>query len=158
MYLRAYIEGVMSRYCIDPKFLDRQVGQTVQTQIRLPIEEQSDLSLHCLLFHFHHLEVSYNGRSSWFDLKNLRVFTFKFVGVRKIRVFLGTLLTCIRYNFTFLLHASRTKFEKLRGCYILVTVLQWLISACASVSDQHFWSICYRFSTFSIYIKIQESI
>ena len=28
-------------------------GQTVQTQIRLLLEEQSDPGLHCLLFHLH---------------------------------------------------------------------------------------------------------
>ena len=28
-------------------------GQTVQTQIRLLLEEQSDQCLHCLLFHLH---------------------------------------------------------------------------------------------------------
>ena len=28
-------------------------GQTVQTQIRLILEEQSDQGLHCLLFHLH---------------------------------------------------------------------------------------------------------
>ena len=28
-------------------------GQTVQTQIRLLLEEQSDQGLHCLLFHLH---------------------------------------------------------------------------------------------------------
>ena len=31
-------------------------GQTVQTQIRLPLEEQSDQGLHCLLFHLHHFD------------------------------------------------------------------------------------------------------
>ena len=31
-------------------------GQTVQTQIRLLLEEQSDQGLHCLLFHFHHFD------------------------------------------------------------------------------------------------------
>ena len=30
-------------------------GHTVQTQIRLLLEEQSDQGLHCLLFHLHHL-------------------------------------------------------------------------------------------------------
>ena len=30
-------------------------GQTVQNQIRLLLEEQSDQGLHCLLFHLHHL-------------------------------------------------------------------------------------------------------
>ena len=28
-------------------------GQTVQTQIKLLLEEQSDQGLHCLLFHYH---------------------------------------------------------------------------------------------------------
>ena len=32
-------------------------GQTVQTQIRLLLEEQSDLGLHYLLFHLHLLET-----------------------------------------------------------------------------------------------------
>ena len=31
-------------------------GQTVQTQIRLLLEEQSDQGLHCLPFHQHHLD------------------------------------------------------------------------------------------------------
>ena len=31
-------------------------GQTVQTQIRLLLEEQCDQGLHCLLFHFHHFD------------------------------------------------------------------------------------------------------
>ena len=34
---------------------------TVQTQIRLLLEEQSDQGLHCLLFHLHHL---HHGRTS----------------------------------------------------------------------------------------------
>ena len=32
-------------------------GQTVQTQIRLLLEEQSDQGLHCLLFHLHLFDV-----------------------------------------------------------------------------------------------------
>ena len=31
-------------------------GQTVQTQIRLLLEEQSDQGLHCMLFHWHHFD------------------------------------------------------------------------------------------------------
>ena len=31
-------------------------GQTVQTQIRLLLEEQSDQGLHYLLFHLHHFD------------------------------------------------------------------------------------------------------
>ena len=50
-------------YHNDPKFLDRQVETTVQTETtsRLLIEqEQSDLSIHCLLFHSHHLLYMYH--------------------------------------------------------------------------------------------------
>ena len=41
-------------YRNDPKFFrtDRS-GQTVQTQIKLLLEEKSDQGLHCLLFHLH---------------------------------------------------------------------------------------------------------
>ena len=31
-------------------------GQTVQTEIRLLLEEQSDQGIHCLLFHLHHFD------------------------------------------------------------------------------------------------------
>ena len=31
-------------------------GQTVQIQIRLLLEEQSDMGLHCLRFHLHHFD------------------------------------------------------------------------------------------------------
>ena len=37
-------------------FLTDKSGQTVQTPIRLLLEEQSDQGLHCLLFHLHHLD------------------------------------------------------------------------------------------------------
>ena len=40
----------------DPKFSDKKVWQTMQTQIRLLLEEQSGQGLHCLLFHLHHLD------------------------------------------------------------------------------------------------------
>ena len=36
-------------------------GQTVQTQIRLLLEEQSDQGLHCLLFHLHLLDEIFYG-------------------------------------------------------------------------------------------------
>ena len=62
-------------------------GQTVQTQIRLLLEEQSDQGLHCLLFHLHHLEV--HGRTSSLSL-NFRVFTVKLAGVQKLRNFTVT--------------------------------------------------------------------
>ena len=43
-------------YCNDPKF-----GQTLQTQIRLLLEEQSDQGLHCLPFSRHCLAASFCG-------------------------------------------------------------------------------------------------
>ena len=39
-------------------------GQTVQTQIRLLLEEQSDQGLHCLPFHLHRLDSSLYGRAT----------------------------------------------------------------------------------------------
>ena len=43
-------------------------GQTVQTQIRLLIEEQFDKGLHCLLFLLHLFDKIPSGLSSLFDL------------------------------------------------------------------------------------------
>ena len=40
-------------------------GQTVQTQIRLLLEEQSDQGLHCLLFHLHLLDEIPKGLASF---------------------------------------------------------------------------------------------
>ena len=42
-------------------------GQTVQTQIRLLIEEQSDQCLHCLLFHLHVFGKIPSGMTSFFE-------------------------------------------------------------------------------------------
>ena len=44
-------------------------GQTVQTQIRLLLEEQSDQGLHCLLFHLHLLDKIHQGLASLFVFK-----------------------------------------------------------------------------------------
>ena len=44
-----------------------QSGQTVQTQIRLLLEEQSDQGLHCLLFHLPVLDKIPSGLASLFD-------------------------------------------------------------------------------------------
>ena len=47
-------------------FRTERSGQTVQTQIRLLLEEQSDQGLHCLLFHLHLLDkISYGLASSF---------------------------------------------------------------------------------------------
>ena len=42
-------------------------GQTVQTQIRLLLEEQSDQGLHCLLFHLHHFDKIPQALASLFE-------------------------------------------------------------------------------------------
>ena len=39
-------------------------GQTVQTQIRLLLQEQSDLGLHCLPFRLHRLDSLLDGRAT----------------------------------------------------------------------------------------------
>ena len=59
-------------------------GQTVQTQIRLLLEEQSDQGLHCLPFHLHRLDSLLYGRAILF---NFRVITTKILGVRLFRKF-----------------------------------------------------------------------
>ena len=58
-------------------------GQTVQIQIRLLLEEQSDQGLHCLPFRLHHLDsVVVEPHSS-----NFRVITTFCLGVRIFRKF-----------------------------------------------------------------------
>ena len=42
-------------------------GQTVQTQIRLLLEEQSDQGLHCLLFHLHLFDKIPKGLASFLE-------------------------------------------------------------------------------------------
>ena len=44
---------ILCGYRNDPKFSTDRFGQTVQTQIRLLLEEQSDQGLHYLLFHLY---------------------------------------------------------------------------------------------------------
>ena len=56
-------------------------GQTVQTQIRLLLGEQSDQGLHCLLFHLH-LFDKISKR-----LGTLLEFKAKFFGIQKFRNF-----------------------------------------------------------------------
>ena len=55
-------------------------GQTVQTQIRLLLEEQSDQGLHCLPFRLHRFDSMVEPHSSHF-----RVITTNFLGVRIFR-------------------------------------------------------------------------
>ena len=48
---------VMSLTVMILSFQTHRPGQTVQTQIRLLLEEQSDLGLHCLQFPLHPLDA-----------------------------------------------------------------------------------------------------
>ena len=52
-------------------FRTKRSGQTVQTQIRLLLEEQSDQGLHCLLFHLHVYDKVPLGLTSLFEFKFL---------------------------------------------------------------------------------------
>ena len=45
-------------------------GQTLQTQVRLLLEEQSDQGLHCLPFHLHRLDSLLNGRATLFKFES----------------------------------------------------------------------------------------
>ena len=64
-------------------------GQTVQTQIRLFLEEQSDQGLHCLLFHLD----NFDDPKLWPLCLNFRLITADISGVRKFRNFTVTILT-----------------------------------------------------------------
>ena len=48
-------------------FWTNRSGQTVQTQIRLLLEEQSDQGLHCLLFHLYFIDKIPLGLASLFE-------------------------------------------------------------------------------------------
>ena len=48
-------------------FLTDRSRQTVQTQIRLLLEEQSDQGLHCLLFHLHYFDKIHKGLASFVE-------------------------------------------------------------------------------------------
>ena len=49
----SYFLNHIGKYCNDPKFPTDRSGQTVQTQIIMLLQEQSDQCLHCLLLHSH---------------------------------------------------------------------------------------------------------
>ena len=53
-YICKNLEVVLSLHTVMIlSFWTNRSGQTVQTQIRLILEEQSDQGLHCLSFHLH---------------------------------------------------------------------------------------------------------
>ena len=65
--------------------------QTVQTQIRLLQEEQSDQGLHCLSFCFHLLDKFLSGKTFLFKFS---VTTTNILGVRKFRTFTVSKFIC----------------------------------------------------------------
>ena len=82
--------GDTETYVMILSFRTDRSGQTVQTQIILLLEEQSDQGLHCLLFHLHLFAEIPKGLGSLFELK---VDYSKVFGARKFRNF--TVLICI---------------------------------------------------------------
>ena len=62
-------------------------GQTVQTQIRLLLEEQSDQGIHCLLFNLHLLEAFFCCKANLLEFKGDYS---NILGVRKLRTIMGT--------------------------------------------------------------------
>ena len=65
-------------------FRTNRSGQTVQTQIRLLLEEQSDQGLHCLPFRLHLLDTLLHGKVALFKFQGDYS---KFSGVRIFRIF-----------------------------------------------------------------------
>ena len=65
-------------------FRTEKSGQTVQTQIRLLLEEQSDQGLHCLPFPMHFLDSLLQGKAILFNFKGDYS---KFSGVRNFSIF-----------------------------------------------------------------------
>ena len=87
---------------------DYRSGQTVQTQIRLHLEEQSDQGLHCLLFHWHLLDEIPYGTASLFE----------FVGRLQESFLASKNLGTLRYHFSsysYLLQQCPTKAEARRS-------------------------------------------
>ena len=69
--LPAETSHLNSEICISTvmtlSFRTDRSGQTVQTQIRLLLEEQSDQGLHCLLFHLHLFDEIPKGLASFLE-------------------------------------------------------------------------------------------
>ena len=61
--------------------------QTVQTQIRLLLKEQSDQGLHCLPFHLHLLDVLLHCKTKLFHFGTIMV---TMLGVYYFRISMGT--------------------------------------------------------------------
>ena len=59
--------SLIFEYHNDPKFSNSRYRQTLQTQIRLLLEEQSDQGLHCSLFHLHLFDEKSKGLSSFLE-------------------------------------------------------------------------------------------
>ena len=67
VFLLLYIHIARLHTVMTLSFLTDRSGQTVQTQIRLLLEEQSDQGLHCLLYHLHVFDKIPSGFASLFE-------------------------------------------------------------------------------------------
>ena len=65
-------------------FRTDMLWQSVQTKIRLLLEDQVDRGLHCLPFHLHLLDKSLYGKTSLFEFSMITASTF---GARKFQTF-----------------------------------------------------------------------
>ena len=63
--VRFSLEGAHTAVILN--FWTDRSGQTVQTQIRLLLEEQSDQGFHCSLFHLHLFDVIPKGLTSFLE-------------------------------------------------------------------------------------------
>ena len=75
---------IYRNYVMTLSFRTDRSGQTVQTQIRLLLEEQSDQGLHCLPFHIHIFD---KNPLVWPRCLNFRWIRATFSSVRKFRNF-----------------------------------------------------------------------
>ena len=66
-YFLSVVHWVQAPTVMILNFRTDRSGQTVQTQIRLLLEEQSDQGLHCLLFHLHVFDKIPSDLASLFE-------------------------------------------------------------------------------------------
>ena len=84
-------------------------GQTVQTQIRLLLEEQSDQGLHCLRFPLHILDALLNGKGTLFE-RHLAVTNFSRVQI--FRTFtVAMIISCVTPPVLALPHKSECQMK-----------------------------------------------
>ena len=92
-------------------FCTDRYGQTVKTQIRLLLEEQSDQGLHCLLFHLNLFDEIPKDLNSFLEFK---VDYSKFSDVPKLRNFTVYLLIELKVLGLIQFYTIRRRRDKVR--------------------------------------------